>query len=269
MVYNQISSTQNPVVKRILQLREKSRTRKKEGCFVIEGKRELQLANKGGYNIHELFFAAKMIPESELKQLLKDFHPNIKITELTPEVYQKLAYRGSSEGVIAIAQSQNLTLANLKLNKPNPLILVAESPEKPGNIGALLRTADAAGVDAVLIANPRTDLYNPNIIRSSVGCVFTTKIALGSTSEIIDYLKSHQIAMYAAALQASVGYHTIDYTTSSALVVGTEATGLSKQWREHSTKNIIIPMTGEIDSMNVSVAAGILVFEACRQRNFQ
>lgn len=269
MMYKQISSTHNPAVKRILQLQEKSRARKKEGCFVIEGKRELQLAKKGGYEIQELFFSSKMIPELELERLLKGYPSDIKITELTPEVYQKLAYRGSSEGILAIAQSRDLLLENLYLHNSNPLILVAEAPEKPGNIGAFLRTADAAGVDAVLIANPRTDLYNPNIIRSSVGCVFTTKIAMGSTTQIIDYLKSHKIAMYAAVLQASVGYHTIDYTTASALVVGTEATGLSKEWREHSTKNIIIPMGGEIDSMNVSVAAGILIFEACRQRKFQ
>ncbi|HSM64135.1 MAG TPA: RNA methyltransferase, partial [Gillisia sp.] len=156
----------------------------------------------------------------------------------------------------------------LNLNSENSLILVAEAPEKPGNIGALLRTADAAKVDAVIIANPKTDLFNPNIIRSSVGCVFTNKIALGTTSEIIDFLKEHDISMYAAALQASKNYSEIDFTKSSAIIVGAEATGLSKEWIDNSTQNIIIPMSGEIDSMNVSVAAGILIFEAKRQRGF-
>jgi len=146
--------------------------------------------------------------------------------------------------------------------------LVVEAPEKPGNIGALLRTADAAHIDAVIIANPKSDLYNPNIIRSSVGCVFTNKIAMGSTSEIIGLLKENNVNIYCAALQASKVYTTQDFTKSTAIIVGTEATGLSEEWLKHSNQNIIIPMQGEIDSMNVSVAAGILIFEAKRQRKF-
>jgi TrmH family RNA methyltransferase len=131
-----------------------------------------------------------------------------------------------------------------------------------------LRTADAANLDAVIIANPKSDLYNPNIIRSSVGCLFTRQIAVASTSEIIAYLKMNKINFYCATLQDSTSYEAIDYTTATALVVGTEATGLSQEWRDNSTKNIIIPMEGEIDSMNVSVAAAILIFEAKRQRRF-
>ena len=146
---------------------------------------------------------------------------------------------------------------------------MVEAPEKPGNIGALLRTADAANVDAVIIANPKTDLYNPNIVRSSVGCVFTNRIVTGSTSEIIALLKAKNINLYCATLQASVDYHTQDYTNATAIVVGTEATGLTQEWRDASKQNIIIPMQGQIDSMNVSVAAGILIFEAKRQRNFK
>ena len=148
------------------------------------------------------------------------------------------------------------------------MILVGESLEKPGNIGAILRTADAANVDAVIIANPKSDLYNPNIVRSSVGCLFTRQIAMGTTEEVIAYLKANNINIYSATLQDSTEYHTQDFTTPTALVVGTEATGLSEKWRVESTKNIIIPMQGEIDSMNVSVAAAILLFEAKRQRGF-
>ena len=158
---------------------------------------------------------------------------------------------------------------NLKLKDQHQLVLVAEAPEKPGNIGAILRTADAANVDTVIIANPKTDLYNPNIIRSSVGCIFTNKIALGNTSEIISFLKINNISIYSAILQESEPYHTCDFTTNTAIIVGTEATGLSQEWRESSYKNIHIPMQGEIDSMNVSVAAGILLFEVKRQRNFK
>ena len=175
----------------------------------------------------------------------------------------------TTEGVLAIAKSKTHDINNLKLNKENSLILVAEAPEKPGNIGAILRTADAANVDAVIIANPKSDLYNPNIIRSSVGCVFTNNIAMGTTTEIINFLKAKNIHMYCAALQASVNYHSQDFTKPTAIIVGTEATGLSTEWLENATQNIIIPMQGEIDSMNVSVAAGILIFEAKRQRDFK
>jgi TrmH family RNA methyltransferase len=184
---------------------------------------------------------------------------------ITQEVYQKIAYRNSTEGVIAISEAKDLNLEHLDLSA-NPLILVAEAPEKPGNIGALLRTADAAGLDAVIIANPLTDLYNPNIIRSSVGCLFTNSIATGSTSAIIDYLNKNQISIFCAALQASIPYTECDFTQGAAIVVGTESTGLSSNWLKESDQNIKIPMHGEIDSMNVSVAAGILIFEAKRQR---
>lgn len=263
-----ISSLQNPVVKRLLQLQEKSRNRKKEGVFIVEGIREIQLAFKGKYTCEEIYFCDSLFPAEKLKDLTKDTTFNPSLIEFPKEVYQKIAYRGSTEGVMALFRFKELSLESLNLTAPNPLILVVEAPEKPGNIGALLRTADAANVEAVIIANPKTDLFNPNIIRSSVGCVFTNKIAVGTTSEIISFLKQHNIPIYAAALQASKNYIEIDFTTSSAIVVGTEATGLSKEWIDNSTQNIIIPMNGEIDSMNVSVAAGILIFEAKRQRGF-
>jgi TrmH family RNA methyltransferase len=167
---------------------------------------------------------------------------------------------------MAISKIKDHSLKQLELRSTNPLILVAESPEKPGNIGALLRTADAAGIDAVLIADPLTDLYNPNIIRSSVGCLFTNSISTGSSEEIINYLKKNQISIYCAALQASILYTKCDFTQGTAIVVGTESTGVSPVWLEESDRIVKIPMNGEIDSMNVSVAAGILIFEAKRQR---
>ncbi len=261
-----ISSIQNPLIKQLNLLKEKSRERKKTGFFVIEGKRELSLAIKGNYTIDKLLFYPDLFSEAEANSLS---NYGIDIIEISKEIYQKLAYRETTEGVIALAKSKDLELSNLKISTKNPLILIAEAPEKPGNIGALLRTADAANVDAVIIANPNTDIYNPNIIRSSVGCVFTNQIACGSTSEIIQYLKDNNINIYCAALKASIDYHTQDYTKPTAIVVGTEATGLSNEWLTNSTQNIIIPMQGAIDSMNVSVTAGILIFEAKRQRNFK
>ena len=262
-----ITSTQNPYIKELLQLKDKSRVRKKTATFLIEGLREINLAIKGGYIIETLLFDASIFTEQLLAQI--EGVATMEIIEISNEVYKKLALRDSTEGIMAIAKTKNLTLNELQLSTKNPLILVAEAPEKPGNIGALLRTADAAGIDAVLIANPKTDMYNPNIIRSSVGCVFTTTIATGTTDEIIAFLKQHQISIYGAALTASVEYQTIDYTQPSAIVVGTEATGLTNKWLENTTKNIIIPMRGAIDSMNVSVSAAIIIFEGVRQRQLK
>jgi len=263
-----ISSSQNPLIKQIVLLQEKARERRKTNLFVIEGLREISLALKGGYLLETILFCSEIISEEEIFTLKESANSETEFIEITPEIYQKLAYRSSTEGIIATSYSKILSLANLPPTTHNPLILVAEAPEKPGNIGALLRTADAAKVDAVIIANPKTDLYNPNIIRSSVGCLFTNKVAVGSTSEIISFLKKNNINIYCAALQASVHYDTIDFKNATAIVVGTEATGLSDEWLQNSSQNIIIPMQGEIDSMNVSVAAGILIFEAKRQRNF-
>ena len=246
-------------------LQEKAKARKQSGTFLIEGKREIELAIKGNYKIETILYLPELISNNQIIEQLNN--PDIELIEISKEVYQKLAYRDTTEGILAIAKTKSLQLSDLKLSK-NPLILIAESPEKPGNIGALFRTADAANLDAVIIANPKSDLYNPNIVRSSVGCLFTRQIATGTTLEIIAFLKTNNINFYCATLQDSTTYHTQNYTTPTALVVGTEATGLSQEWRNNATKNINIPMQGEIDSMNVSVAAAILIFEAKRQRGF-
>ncbi|GAA4900831.1 RNA methyltransferase [Flaviramulus aquimarinus] len=261
----QITSIQNPLIRQLAQLKDKSRERKKAGQFLIEGKREISLAIKGSYELETILFYPDLFSHEQLNDLT---NKQINTIEISKEVYQKLAYRDTTEGVLAIAKNKSHSVSDIEFKTKKPLVLVAEAPEKPGNIGAILRTADAANVDAVIIANPKTDLYNPNIIRSSVGCLFTNQIATGNTSEIITFLKSKNINIYCAALQASVNYHTQDFKKPTAIIVGTEATGLSDEWLEHATQNIIIPMQGEIDSMNVSVAAGILIFEAKRQRNF-
>nr|MBP6073285.1 RNA methyltransferase [Flavobacterium sp.] len=252
-------------IKSIIQLQEKAKARKQSGLFIIEGRREIQLAIKGGYQIEQLLFLPEMIAKEELLLISKNA---VELIEISKEVYQKIAYRDTTEGVIAVAHAKSFLLSDLQLSE-NPLILVVESIEKPGNLGAMLRTADAAHIDAVLVADPKTDLYNPNMVRSSVGCLFTNQIAVGTTDEIIDFLDANSISFYSATLQNSTSYHTQDYTQPTALVVGTEATGLTQKWRDRATQNIIIPMQGEIDSMNVSVAAAILLFEAKRQREFK
>ncbi len=261
----QITSAQNPYIKSLVLLQEKAKERKKTGTFLIEGVREIELATKGGYTIETILFLPEIFSEGQINKLTDQ---DVNIIEISKEVYQKLAYRDTTEGILAVAKTKSFSLSDLKLPE-NPLILVAEAPEKPGNIGAMLRTADAANLDAVIIANPKSDIFSPNIVRSSVGCLFTNQIATGTTSEIIAFLKANGINFYAATLQNSTFYHEQDYTQPTALVVGTEATGLSEEWRNAATQNIIIPMQGAIDSMNVSVAAAILIFEAKRQRNFK
>jgi TrmH family RNA methyltransferase len=260
----QITSAQNPYIKSLIQLQEKAKARKQSGTFLIEGMREIELAIRGNYELETLLFVPEVINNL---QIFKSPNLQIELIEITKEVYQKLAYRDTTEGIIAVAKIKSTQLSDLKLPN-NPLIVVMESIEKPGNIGAMLRTCDAANIDAIIIANPKSDLYNPNTVRSSVGCLFTNQIAMASTEEAIAFLLKNNINFYSATLQNSTSYHTQDYTQPTALVVGTEATGLSKLWREKATKNIIIPMQGEIDSMNVSVAAAILIFEAKRQRGF-
>jgi RNA methyltransferase, TrmH family len=260
----QITSSQNPFIKSLVLLQEKAKARKQSGTFLIEGMREIELAIKGNYEIETILFLPELVAE---KQITKLTDYQINFIEISKEVYQKLAYRDTTEGIIAIAKTKSLQLSDLVLPE-NPLILVMEAIEKPGNIGAILRTCDAAKIDAVIIANPKTDLYNPNIVRSSVGCLFTNQIATGSTEEVINFLNKKNITIFAATLQNAHFYHIQDYTTASALVVGTEATGLTQAWREKTSQNIIIPMQGEIDSMNVSVASAILIFEAKRQRGF-
>ncbi|MBP6557087.1 MAG: RNA methyltransferase [Flavobacterium sp.] len=260
----QITSTQNAYIKSLVILQEKAKSRKQSGTFLIEGLREIELALKGNYELETVLYCPEVLENSFNLSIFQSFNQ----IEISKEVYQKLAYRDTTEGILAVAKVKNLQLTDLKLPK-NPLIVVMEAIEKPGNIGAMLRTCDAAKVDAVIIANPKTDLYNPNIVRSSVGCLFTNQIATASTEDVIAYLIKNNINFYSATLQNSTSYHTQNYNLPTALVVGTEATGLSQLWRDKATQNIIIPMQGEIDSMNVSVAAAILIFEAKRQRGFQ
>lgn len=260
----EITSAQNKIVKELVQLREKSRQRKKRGEFLVEGLREISLAMKGGYQITQIFFVPSVISIEDVGKLVNN--NAIDKIIISNDVYSKLALRDSTEGIIALVKSKSHALKDLKFKSDNPLILIAESTEKPGNLGALLRTADAANIDAVIVSNPKSDFYNPNVIRSSVGCVFTTNIASSSNEELIPWLEENNIRIYSAALSASKPYVEVDFKVPSAIVVGTEATGLTEEWLNASTQNIIIPMEGVIDSMNVSVSAAIILFEAKRQR---
>tara|TARA_A100001011_G_scaffold150319_1_gene158745 strand:+ start:2575 stop:3393 length:819 start_codon:yes stop_codon:yes gene_type:complete len=263
-----ISSVNNDTVKNIVGLIQKSSSRRKSEVYVVEGKRELQLAKKSGFRIDKIFCCPEIFKHTKIEEWCTQNLGINNTVRVTENVYRKISYRKNTEGIIALVKKKKMNLDTIAFKNKNPLVLVAENIEKPGNIGAMLRTADASKIDCLLIAEPQTDIYNPNVIRSSVGGFFSVPIGVGTNEEIHTFLNQHHITPHAAALEASVSYETIDFTKPSAVVVGAESKGLSKFWLNACKSNIKIPMLGTLDSINVSVAAGILLFEATRQRNF-
>lgn len=255
-----ITSPQNPRIKNIVKLQEKSSERRAQDLIVIEGKREIGLALAAGITIDTLFYCRELCGDTG--------HPEaLQVFEISRDAFDKVAYRENSDGLLALARPKYLSLNDLQVSS-NPFYIVLESVEKPGNLGAILRTADAAKADALMICDPRTDIYNPNAIRSSVGCVFTVPLIICTTEELQAWFREKRVTSYAAALTATSLYHETDLTKSCAIVMGTEATGLSHQWLNGADEQIKIPMRGMIDSMNVSAATAVLAFEAMRQRGF-
>ena len=253
-----ITSAQNPKLKRLIALQEKSRLRREEGVFVVEGRRELEHCLAAGFEIEAVFICSEILEGPALSNARQHFL-------ISKELYAKVAYREGTEGIIAEVKAKYLGLEDLRL-KENPLVMVLEGVEKPGNLGAVLRSADAAGADAVIICDPLTDLYNPNLIRASIGAVFTVPVVCCTSEEAIAFLKARGIRILTAQLQDSSPYYDVDMRTGTALVMGTEATGLTPVWRAAADAHILIPMLGRLDSLNVSVSAAILLFEAVRQR---
>ena len=263
MQENIISTAHNPKIKKLLALQQKAAERRESGLFVVEGQRELQHCIDAGLEIDSIFFCPEI--QANHEDVLAPIPQTVRCHKVTAGVYEKIAYRGGTEGIIAEVRSKRLLLNDLRL-KENPLLIVLESVEKPGNLGAVLRSADAAGVDAVIVCNPLTDIYNPNLIRSSIGAVFTVPCVACTTEECIAFLKAKGIQILTAQLQDSSLYYDTDMTLATAIIMGTESTGLTSQWREAANAHINIPMRGQLDSLNVSVSAAILMYEAVRQR---
>ena len=277
----QITSLQNPKIKQLLLLQQKSQERRRTGLFVVEGQQELQHCLEAGYEVDTVFYCPELCPtagapDNSAAEPPRTLCPAVLPPEagaarwfqVSPDVYAKVAYRGTTEGVIAEVRQRTLRLADLQLGE-HPLIVVLESVEKPGNLGAILRSADASGVDAVVVCDPLTDLYNPNLIRSSVGAAFTVPCVACSSEDCIAFLKQHGIKILTAQLQDSHLYYDTDMTCGTAIVMGTEHSGLTPQWRQAADSHIRIPMQGRVDSLNVSVSAAILMFEAVRQRKIE
>ncbi|MEI7660716.1 MAG: RNA methyltransferase [Bacteroidota bacterium] len=262
-----ISSLSNPLIKNVLLLGEKPRARKEQNRIVIEGVREIKLAISGGFNITDLFFTPEFISEAEVKSMVPD-EKMVEMIEVTKDVFNRMAYRQDRDGLIALAEPKRLGFGDLRLRK-NPLLLVLETVEKPGNLGALLRTADAANLDAVIICDPQTDIYNPNAIRSGIGCIFTMAVVTASSEDAMAWMRESGIKMFGTALTATHHYHETDFNQPAAIIMGSEANGLSSTWLEGADDLVKIPMMGKIDSMNVSASAAIVIFEAMRQRGFR
>jgi len=258
-----IASTHNPKIKNIIKL-HKASDRKQQQLFLVEGHKEINLAINAGYLIHSLFWCPGLgitnieVEKLEVKSQL--------IYEINKEIFSKIAYREGSDGLMAIFHLKQLKLEDLIPDK-NSMVIVLESVEKPGNLGAILRTADAASVFAILVCDQKTDIYNPNVVRSSIGCLFTNKVVVCSNEEAYKWLKKYSFKTYAAALdQESKIYCEFNYSGPVAFIMGMESKGLSDFWMKKSDEKIIIPMSGKIDSLNVSTSTAILVFEATRQR---
>lgn len=266
-LFDKLTSPQNPKIKLALELLS-SKGRKKHNLFIAEGLREMGIAVQSGYVPQLVFFDTDFVQKKGIEQLKNLKISNEKIFEVEKKLFSRIAYREDTEGIAGIFESKKIDLENLKL-KENPLVLVLESVEKPGNLGAILRTADAAGIDAVFVCDPVIDLFNPNVIRSSIGCLFSQRIVVCKSHEAISWFRKKKINIFSAALTASKFYHETDLTKGTAIVLGTEADGLSEIWLNECDAEIKIPMLGKIDSLNVSNAAAIISFEAVRQRGLK
>ena len=271
-----ITSTQNPRIKHLLLLQQKSAQRRADGLFVVEGRREVEHCLSAGFRLRTVFVCEEIADPHQTSAGCFWSLPlggggegvDCDVVPVSRNVYERIAYRGGTEGIVAVVETRETGLSDLTLS-PSPLIVVLESVEKPGNLGAVLRSADAAGADAVIVCDPLTDLYNPNLIRSAVGALFTVPCIACSTEDCIRFFKARGIRILTAQLQDSRLYYDTPMTGPTAIVMGTEATGLTQQWRQAADAHIRIPMLGRLDSLNVSVSAAILLFEAVRQRQIQ
>lgn len=257
----QISSLQNSGIKDLIKLK-KTRERRKQNLTIIEGRHEISLALESGLKVKKLFRCEDFSSDNNFAVGISD-----EVTELTTrEVFEKISIRENPDGYLALAETPILELKKVKLKK-NPLVVILEAVEKPGNIGAIIRSADATGVDVIIINDAKTDIYNPNIIRASLGSIFGKQIVLASREETVSWLKANKIKSYAMAPAAKKEYIKCDFSEPCAFVIGTEHEGLSDEWLGRVDEKIKIKMAGKIDSLNASVSAALVLFEAVRQRS--
>lgn len=260
-----ITSTSNPRVKAATQLRER-RGRDEQGRIIIDGVREIGRALAAGVDVVELYYFEQLCQDDEHQALLQQAKESkAGLFSVSPHVMEKLAFGHRVEGVVAVAHPPQRTLNDLPVTADS-LIAIVEGIEKPGNLGAILRTADAAGVAALVVADGGTDLYNPNAIRASLGAIFTVPVCQAASHATIDWLRLHRYRLLAARVDGAIDYAAADYRGRVAIVLGSEAHGLSAAWRSEDVASLKLPMLGTVDSLNLSATAAVLFYEALRQR---
>lgn len=265
-----LTSTQNPRVKEVVHLRDRP-ARNKTGKFIIEGYRELLRATDASHPIEQLFICRELFLGTNEEALIARLEKKgAKLFSCSEQVFRKISYRDRPDGLIAIAPQQHLTLKDLERilskKKTTPLLLVAEAIEKPGNLGTILRSSDAVGVDALIVCDRCTDIHNPNVVRASVGTLFTVPVIEAKTPETLQWLRERHISILAATPSAKKQFTQVDMKCPLAIVVGTEQLGLSEHWMEQADIQVSIPMHGVADSLNVATATTLLLYEALRQR---
>jgi RNA methyltransferase, TrmH family len=262
-----ITSLQNPRVKDAIHLRN-ARHRQQHKRIIIDGVRELARAIQAGVRMVEIFICEALLVSDEARSLLIALETcGGEILPVSEAVFQKMAFGNRTEGVLGVAEMPQITLQDLVLPEKTSLVAVLEGVEKPGNVGAVLRSADAAGVSALILADARTDLYNPNAIRASLGTIFTVPVCEGSSDDVLAWLRENNISIVAARVDGSMPYTQIDYRRPTAVVLGSEAAGLSSAWSDLDITAVRLPMLGTADSLNVSAAAAVIFYEALRQRS--
>lgn len=259
----EITSAKNPRVQQIIKLRSKAKLRKAMELSVLEGSQEINKAVAAKLRIRQVFICSRLHPDLPA---IPD--PETEWYDVTPDIYEKIAVRGDSEGIIATFSPPSFSLNALQYNTP-PLLIIVENVEKPGNLGAILRTADACGAHGIIVLDPGTDLYNPNVIRASLGCAFTVPMIPAEEDEVLRYLRDRRIQLIAATPHTNKILYDLDLKNGIAVAVGTEHDGLSQHLVDNADMQCKIPMYGEADSLNVSVSTAIILYEAVRQRNFK
>lgn len=262
MIKRTITSLQNQTVKETVKLRDR-KTRDETGSFLIEGYRELKRAIDAKWEMESIFYCPEWFLGDNEQELL--VRGQCALYECSKEVFAKLSYRDRPDGLLAVARQVHLHLEDLTLSK-KPFLLIAESIEKPGNLGTILRSCDAAGVDAVVVCDPTTDIYNPNAVRSSIGTLFTLPIIETTSLDALSFLKQHRITIAAATPQGDCEYTDADLNMPLAIAMGTEQYGLSELWMKQAALRVKIPMFGIADSLNVASATTLLLYEVVRQR---
>jgi TrmH family RNA methyltransferase len=265
MIQPPITSLTNPRVKAAVRLRDR-RERETTGLTIVDGAREIRHALDAGVRVETTFLAEDLLRTPDAQAVAERLRHRPSAVAVSPTVLAKIAYGERSDGIVAIVESPHLGLGDLVLPE-NPLVVVVEGVEKPGNLGAVVRTADGAGVHALIVADPRTDPFNPNAIRASLGAIFAVPLVAAGTAETIAWLSERGIRTVAAIVDGATDYVDADLRGPLAIVLGSESDGLTGAWHDPSVTPIRIPMHGIADSLNVSIAAAVVLYEAVRQRS--